>query len=162
MPGVGVPPTLPVGARRGSMRAVRVLGLCALLLVGPSGCVTWFTDPLGRHAAFDDTQRQYTQYLRWGEVEKASSFVDPALREDFLRQAPVFEGLRITDFSMGEVEYRGDAADVTVTYQGYKLDTFVERKIREQQAWYREGASNRWRVRSDVAVFAEAFGGTKR
>jgi hypothetical protein len=135
--------------------------LCALLLVGPSGCITWFIDPLGRHASFNDTQRQYTQYLRWGEIEKASAFVDPALRESFLEQAPAFETMRITDFALGEVEYEGDSAKVTVTYAGYSLDSFVERKIREEQAWYREGSSNRWRVRSDVQVFAEAFRQTR-
>jgi len=144
------------------MRPARLLLLCALLLAGPSGCITWFTDPMGHRAAFDDTQRQYTQYLRWGRIEKASSFVDPELREAFLKQAPAFEVLHITDFELGEVEYLGESATVTVTYAGYALDTFVERQIREQQQWYREGASNRWRVRSDIAVFAQAFEGARR
>jgi hypothetical protein len=144
------------------MRRVRLLLLCALLFAGPSGCITWFTDPMGYHAAFDDTQRQYTNYLRWGQLEKASGFVDPALREAFLKQAPAFEGLRITDFERGEVDYLGDHATVTVTYAGYALDTFVERKIREDQQWYRESGSSRWRVRSDVAVFAKASEGALR
>jgi hypothetical protein len=141
------------------MRPARVLALFAVLLAGPAGCVT---DPLGRHTAFNDTQRQYTQALRWGEIEKASSFVDPALREQFLAHAPAFQALRITDFAIGEVDYRDDSATVTVTYDGYSLDSFVERKIREEQAWYREDGSNRWRVRSDVAVFAEAAGAASR
>ncbi len=145
------------------MRRVRLLVLCALLLAGPSGCIaTLFTDPMGYHAAFDDTQRQYTNYLRWGQFDKASSFVDPALRDAFLKQAPAFEGLRITDFERGDVEYQGDRATVTVTYAGYALDTFIERKIREDQYWYREGNSTRWRVRSDVAVFARASEGAQR
>jgi len=144
------------------MRPVRLLLLCALLLAGPSGCITWFTDPMGYHAAFDDMQRQYTNYLRWGQIEKASSFVDPELREAFLKQAPAFEGLRITDYEVGEIEYLGDNATVTVTYAGYALDTFIERKIREQQKWFREGHSNRWRVRSDVSVFAQALEGARR
>ena len=143
------------------MRPVRWLVLCALLLVGPTGCITWFSDPMGHKAAFDDTQRQYTNYLRWGEIGKASAFVDPALREAFLEQAPVFESMRITDFEIGEVEYTNDGATVSVTYQGYSLETFVERKIREDQSWYREG-TNRWRVRSDVGGFAKVFGEARR
>ena len=143
------------------MRSARWLVVCALLLVGPTGCVTWFTDPMGYKAAFDQTQRQYTQYLRWGEIGKASAFVDPSLREAFLQQAPVFESMRITDFEIGEVDYTNDSAKVSVTYQGYSLDSFVERKIREDQSWYREG-SNRWLVRSDVGGFAKVFGEAPR
>jgi hypothetical protein len=140
------------------MRTASLLGLCVLLLSGATGCVSWFVDPLGRQTAFGDTQRQYTQYLRWGEIEKASAFVDPELREAFLAQAPAFREIRITDFAIGEVDYHDDSATVTVTYQSYSLETFVEGSIREEQSWYREGRSNRWRVRSDPKVFAEAAG----
>jgi len=140
------------------MRSLGRLVLCALLLAGPSGCITWFTDPMGHKAAFDQTQRQYTQYLRWGEIGKASAFVDPALREAFLTQAPVFQSMRITDFAIGEVEYLDDSAKVTVTYQGYSLDAFVEREVREDQSWYREDGARRWLVRSDVGAFSKVFG----
>jgi hypothetical protein len=143
------------------MRSARWLVLSVLLLVGPTGCITWFTDPMGHRAAFDVIQRQYTQALRWGEIEKASSFVDPALRESFLSKESLFESLRITDFSIGEVDYRGDRAQVTVSYDGYSLDSFVERKIREQQSWYREGG-NRWLVRSDLEVFSKELGAARR
>jgi hypothetical protein len=144
------------------MRSAGWLVLSALLLAGPTGCITWVTDPMGRHAAFDDTQRQYTNSLRWGELEKASAFVDPALREAFLAQQPVFETMRITDFTIGEIEYQDDSAQVTVTYQGYSLESFVERKIREDQRWYREAGTNRWLVRSDVETFARVFGEARR
>jgi hypothetical protein len=144
------------------MRSVRWLALCALLLVGPTGCITWFIDPMGRKAAFDDTQRQYTQALRWGQLEKASAFVDPELREAFLAQRPYFEAMRITDFSIGQVDYHPDSAKVTVTYQGYSLESFVEREVREEQSWRREGGSNSWRVRTDVTAFAKGFGEARR
>jgi hypothetical protein len=133
-----------------------------LLLVGPTGCITWFIDPMGRKAAFDDTQRQYTQALRWGEIEKASAFVDPELRAAFLAQQSVFEAMRITDFSIGEVDYQPDSAKVTVTYQGYSLESLVERKVREEQKWHRESGSNRWLVRTDVTAFAKGFGEARR
>ena len=138
------------------MRTLRGLALCAVLLAGPTGCITWFTDPMGYKAAFDQTQRQYTQYLRWGELGKASAFVDPSLREAFLKQAPAFESMRITDFEIGEVAYTSESATVTVTYQGYSLDTFVERKIREDQNWHRQGSG--WLVRSDIGGFSQVLG----
>jgi hypothetical protein len=144
---------------------MRKLGVwCALLLLlgSAAGCVQMFADPLGREFSFNDSQRQYTNYLRWGEIEKASTFVDPALRQDFLSQAPVFEGLRITDYEIGAIDYTGDIANVTVTYAGYTLANAVEHRIREKQTWYREDNSNTWRVRSDIAVFGEAFGTKKQ
>jgi len=140
------------------MRTWGWLLLCALL-AGPAGCIT---DPMGYRVSFDDTQRQYTQYLCWGEIEKASSFVDPELREAFLEQAPVFETMRITDFEIGQVEYEGVSAKVSVTYQGYSLESFIERKIREDQTWHREEGTTRWLVRSDVGAFAKVFGDARR
>jgi hypothetical protein len=158
-----VPSILPVAAgKRKAMRPARWLALCALLLVGPTGCITWFIDPMGHRAAFDDIQRQYTQALRWGEIERASAFVEPDLREAFLEQQPIFDAMRITDFSIGEVDYQSDTAKVTVTYEGYSLESFVERKIREDQSWHRESGSNRWLVRSDVTAFARGFGEARR
>lgn len=144
------------------MRTARLLLLCTLLLAGPSGCITWFTDPMGYKAAFDRTQRQYTNYLRWGQVEKASSFVDPELREAYLKYVPAFESLRITDYEIGEIEYLDDHASVTVTYAGYSLESFVERKVREKQQWYREDSTSGWRVRSDISVFAQSIEGAQR
>jgi hypothetical protein len=139
-----------------------MLLLCVLLLAGPTGCITWFTDPMGYRAAFDQMQRQYTNYLRWGQVERASRFVDPKQREAYLKQAPAFETLRITDYEIGEVDYLNDRATVTVTYSGYSLDTFVERQVREEQEWYREGKALDWHVRSDIAVFGKTFEGAQR
>jgi hypothetical protein len=144
------------------MRPAKLLLVCALLLVGPSGCMTWFTDPMGYHATFDRQQRQYTNYLRWGEVEKASNFVDPKQREAFLKQVPIFERMRITDYDIGEVDYLDDHATVTVTYAGYSLDTFVEHKIRENQQWYREDATGGWHVRSDMAALTQSLEGAQR
>jgi hypothetical protein len=139
----------------------RLLFVC-LLGLAPSGCITWFTDPMGHHAAFKDTQRQYTNYVRWGEIEKASGFVDPALQAAFLERAPVFKGVRVTEYEVGDVKYEGDAATVPVTYRVYGLSTLVEQTIREEQSWYRENLSNTWRLRSDGEVFARALAPVQR
>ena len=52
------------------------------------------------------------------------------------------------------MDYQSEHAKVTVTYHGYSLDSFVERKIHEEQTWRREsrdqplaGAQRRGRLR---------------
>jgi len=138
------------------MRSAKLLLPCVLLLLGASGCVTWFTDPMGYKADFDRTQRQYTNYLRWGEIERAGRFVDPEQRDAFMRLAPAFATMRITDYEIGEISYESDHASVTVTYAGYSLDTFVEHTIREDQQWYRKDSTSGWKVRSDIAPIARS------
>ncbi len=49
-----------------------------------SGCVSP-SDPLGRQDALEEAQQKYTELVRWGDVERAGKFVDPAMRDDFLR-----------------------------------------------------------------------------
>ncbi len=75
-----------------------------------SGCFS-LTDPLGREDALEETQREYTKLMRWGEIERASVYVDPALRQEF--------------------------------------------PIKEEQRWYRDGRTNTWHVRPDMAGLGE-------
>jgi hypothetical protein len=126
------------------MRSLGRLVLCVLLLAGPTGCISWFTDPMGYRNAFDQTQRQYTQHLRWGEVEKAGSFVDPALREAFLQQAPVFQNMRITDFSIGEVAFQDDSAR--------------SRSPTRATRWRRSSSARSARSRTGIATRTRAAG----
>ena len=65
-------------------------------------------------------------------------------------------------YEIGEIEYLDDSASVTVTYAGYSLESFVERKVREKQQWYREDSTSGWRVRSDISVFAQSIEGAQR
>ena len=134
--------------------------LCALLLVGPSGCITWFTDPMGHHAAFDDTQRQYTQYLRWGEIEKASAFVDP----DAARGVP--RSRRRPSRGCASPTSRSARSSITDDErEGHRhLRGLLARHVRRAQdprgpEWYREDGSNRWLVRSDVGGLRQGVRG---
>jgi hypothetical protein len=123
-----------------------------------AGCAS--SDPLGRVDALRATQKQYTDMVRWGDVEQAQKFVDPAMREEFVRLAASFEGLRITDAEIGEFEHEEMTARVTVTYRGYALANLVEKEAREQQEWYRdEGLANVWHVRPGLDAVVTALGG---
>lgn len=121
--------------------------LGSLLAALAAGCAATFSDPMGKQNALQLAQREYTQRIRWGELERASRYLDPELREAFLAQQEVFDSLRVTDYEIGEIEFGADAdtAEVTVTYRAYSLATLIERPIREKQEWRREeGLANTW------------------
>jgi hypothetical protein len=146
------------------MHRVLALGISWLCLaglgVGAAGC-TATIDPLGRQDALAVAHKRYTEFVRWGELEKAGSFVDPELREAFLDLAPAYESLRITDFEVGDIVFdEKDAATVTVNYKGYLEATLIERSAREEQEWYRdEGLKNVWHVRPQLAEVLDALRG---
>lgn len=135
------------------------LALALLCLSGLPGCVSPH-DPLGREDALEDAQKRYTDFVRWGELEKAGIFVDPELRADFLALAGDYDALRITDSETHEIVFGDDGASVTVAYKGYLLSTLVERTAYEQQQWYREeGLANVWYVRPQLDAVLDALRG---
>ncbi len=124
-----------------------VASLAALAL---AGCAS-FTDPLGRHDALELAQKQYTEAIRWGNLDRALGFVEPEQREGFERLMATLEEIRITDFEIGQIEGDESEASVTVTYRGYAMAYQIERLFREHQQWTRaEGLGNRWQVQSDL------------
>ena len=139
-------------------------GALALCLLGSGGCPAMITDPLGRHHSLELTQREYTNMIRWGDVERADELVDPEHREAFLGFVPAFEDIRITDYEIGRLLYQPDeTVTVQVTYRGYSLTTLIEQTIGEKQEWYRpEGMGNTWLVRPEIAGIANAFRAARR
>ena len=134
--------------------------LLAVSLVFSSGCAVFidaFTDPMGRKAALKRNQREYTKYVRWGDVEGAARFVHPELREQFLDYEDEFDGIRVTDFEVGEYVYgkHQATASVRVTYTAYSLGSMIEKEIKETQQWEREGAGNSWVVRPKLEGLVE-------
>jgi len=124
------------------------LGLLAL------GCVTP-SDPWAHVEALEDSQKRYTEAIRWGDLERAATYVDPEMRDDFLAMAEAFEDIRITDYEIGDVEMEDEekrSAQVDVTYQGYALPFFVEHKIRDRQVWRRVETlgDHRWQVQPEL------------
>ena len=142
------------------MRHVRLIALLALPLVFGSGCAVFvdlFTDPMGRKAAFNRNQRDYTKYMRWGDIESAARFVHPEVRDEFLSHEGKFEGIRITDFEVGEATFGAKEADaqVRVTYTAYSMASMIEKEIKEVQEWERIGKGNRWFVRPKLDGLVE-------
>ncbi|HEY5657836.1 MAG TPA: hypothetical protein VIY27_08595 [Myxococcota bacterium] len=126
----------------------RAIALFAAL--STAGCAS-FSDPLGRHEALEMAQKQYTEAIRWGDLDRASVFLEPEQRESFELLTPTFEEIRITDFEIGQIEGDENEASVTVTYRGYALAYQIEKRFRERQEWSRvEGLANQWHVQSDL------------
>jgi hypothetical protein len=133
----------------------------ALLTVGLAACVSP-KDPWERGEALKEAQRKYTEALRWGNLEKAAHYVDPEMRDDFLALTGEFETVRITDYDIGEVDLDQETlakAEVDVTYRGYVLPQFVEKRVRDHQVWYRDEESGQeWRVRPEFKAMLDGIG----
>ena len=138
------------------MRAAHWIATIALAC---TACVSP-SDPFERGEALKQTQKRYTEALRWGDLEKASRYVDPEMRTDFLALASEFENVRITDYDIGELDLDTDTlakAEVDVTYRGYALPQYVEKRVRDHQVWYRS-EGNEWRVRPELASVLDDIG----
>ena len=140
------------------MRA-RLLGMM-LGLTTAVGCAA-FSDPMGRERALEGAQLRYTQNVRWGDFDAAAEYVDPPTRKAFMEYVPAFEGVRITEYDIGRIEYGEDreSATVHVIYHGYSLATAQERRIEEQQHWVRPNRDNTWFVQPRLAGLLEPFAG---
>ncbi len=138
--------------------------LLVLPVLFSTSCLNVLADPMGRRHALQESQRDYTKYIRWGDIEAASEYVDPAEREAFLGYGAVFEDLRITEFDISKISYGEGrtSASVRVTYHGYSLESLVEKRIRETQEWVRPGRSNTWWVRPDLDVVVGGITEAKR
>jgi hypothetical protein len=133
----------------------------AAITVALSACVSP-TDPFERARALEQAQHKYAEGLRWGNLEKSAKYVDPQMRNDFLALAGRFDSVRITDYDIGEVDLDEDTlaqAEVDVTYRGYVLPQYLEKRMHEHQVWYRDKESgNEWRVRPELAAMLDDIG----
>jgi len=137
------------------------LVLAALLL---AGCGSFWN--IGEtDGTLEDSMRTYAKLVRWGEIERASLFVDAELRSQFIALAPGLERLHFTDFDLGPVDIDDDEAHVTVVYRFYDVNTLVERQIVEKQRWIATDTKRRispdtrsWSVRPDLSSFQAALG----
>ena len=131
--------------------------MLSLALLATLGCAGSLFDFLGKERALEDAQRKYTELVRWGEIDSASFYVDPAIADAYLDTAELFQDIRFTDFESGKLQFGegSDTATVNVVYHAYSTKTLVEKTFRERQEWYREAdADNEWRVRPNLAAIA--------
>jgi len=128
------------------------IGILLAVLIGLSGCVSAFTDPMDRRGQFKDTQTKFTQYVRWGKFKEASVFVDPEMREQFMSFAPELSDLRFSDYEITQVDIQDGvmSASVQVRYTGYRLSMPVEKSVNLTEEWTRDEATGVWTVKLDI------------
>jgi hypothetical protein len=134
---------------------MRILALTVLLsFVGAMGCAdgrVWWNDTRKREWSLIELQKAYSDYVRFGAIQKASQFVDPAMVEEYVNTFPNPEVLRFTDYRTTPVIFedpeRREVATSRVTYKGYRTDTLIITSVVEEQEWYRIDEWNSWRVR---------------
>ena len=138
--------------------------MLSFALLATLGCAG---NPFGdsdKQSALEDAQRRYTELVRWGEIDSASFYIDPAIASEYLDTAQLFEDIRFTDFESGALQFGegSNTATVNVVYHAYSTKTLVEKTFRERQEWYREAsADNDWRVRPNLAAMASQLSGTR-
>ena len=138
--------------------------LLGFALLATLGCLGGSLDFSGNEYALEEAQRRYTELVRWGEIEGASAYVDPAVATDYLNIAERFRDIRFSDFETGALQFGegSNTATVDVVYHAYSIRTLVEKRIREHQEWYREAsAANAWRVRPNLDAIASELNGSR-
>jgi hypothetical protein len=83
--------------------------------------------------------------------------VHPEVQAEFLSYEGQFDGIRVTDFNVGELIYGEgqQTATVRVTYHAYSLASMLEKEIKEVQKWERLSVKNDWVVRPQLGGLLE-------
>jgi hypothetical protein len=131
------------------------------VLFGISGCLASITDPLDRRGSFEATQTKFTQYVRWGKFDKASQFVDPENRDEFMSYAPEFSDLRFSDYEITRIDIQDGvrSASVDVRITAYRLSMPFERSVDLTEEWTRNEATGLWTVKVDIRKLHDTLSG---
>lgn len=126
-----------------------LIGGIAVLGFATFGCASGGLDLMAHRHMFDQSQRSYTQFVRWGDFDRASEFVEPEHRAEFLAETAGFGNVRISEYEIRKLEFSDGmrTATVDVTYQAYDISTLLVRSFDETQEWSRNRMTNVWLLR---------------
>jgi hypothetical protein len=129
-----------------SFRPLLGIATAALLAgFGLFGCASVSDSAL----MFKETQRRYTNLMRFTEFAKAGRFVAPDERAAFRDRTAALGNLRFTDYEVREIENLGETATAEVAYIGYRASDPIVVTYIEKQQWERNGGV--WLVRPHIA-----------
>ena len=131
--------------------------LAVALVVAGAGCMS-FKDPMHHEDVFNETVRQFTQYVRWGNFQGAAAFLAEEQQDELLALAPQLSDVRFTDYEIlrKDLNETRDAGTVDVVYTGYRLSSPISRTMRLHQVWTR--TDGRWSVAIELDPMREALG----
>jgi hypothetical protein len=132
--------------------------LLVMLLLAPLQACVSPTDPFGHEADFRLLQKHFTQYVRWGKVHEAATFVVAEQRDEFLALGPDLTDIRFTDWQTLTLDYQCESARVDVQLRGYRLTAPVERTVRLVQNWEKAEDTGAWQVRLELAALRKGLG----
>jgi hypothetical protein len=123
--------------------ALAVLALLPLL----AACAG-FLGAADSEFVFHESQRQYTQDIRWAQYDRAGHFLAPKALDAFHEQTADFGELRFADYQVRAVEMGADgrSATVKVTYYAYLRTSPVALAVDETQEWQKDAESRAWLV----------------
>jgi hypothetical protein len=135
-------------ATSASLVIALALSACAPIAVNGMQHATQALEP---RTELQDTIDRYLSDVRYGRIDEASGWVDPALQDRFKAKARKLADVRFTDAHVESLTFTPDnaAAEAVIVYRGYWLSSPFEREIRVVQHWYRQ-RSFAWMVVPDL------------
>ena len=124
-----------------------------------SGCIGFlepdYLVPSKRVEKVRELADLYSQYLRFGRIAEAASFVRSEDRKAFL---DVFMNVSSrVEFTGAEVmtvdSLTATTVEVWTRYELFELPSIAVRSFSEKQVWHFDAMARTWRVQPDLAVF---------
>jgi hypothetical protein len=126
-------------------RSATLIVVSSFVAFAALGCAT-FTD---QGAMFKESQRRYTNLMRFTDFDKARAFVALDAKEEFRKTTTALRDIHFTDYEIEEIQTDGKSGTVTVAYSGYRSSSPVVVTLSEEQHW--ELLGNTWIVRPTLA-----------
>ena len=130
----------------------------AIALFATAACMN-LHDPMNHGDVFREQQRQFSQYIRWGNFQGAAGFVVPEQRAEFVALAPELTDVRFTEYEILSLEIEDGMSKATadVLYTGYRLSSPISRSMLVRQTWEPAGFDT-WHVRLELDPLRKALG----
>ena len=131
--------------------------LAALALALLAGCAS---SPKADAKLLEQTLRSYASVIRWGEIEQAIAFIDPAVLEEH----PI-DRLELERFKQVQVAgYRERAAEMAGEYEAVQIvqldlvnrHTQEVRSVVDRQRWRYDPVEKRWWLMSGLPRIAKS------
>lgn len=128
----------------------RILCIIAVSAFALAGCATQ-----QRSDSLTSTLNAYGSTVRWGDIQTAVQFIDPAVRAEH----PIskldlarYEQIRVTEYDTGAGPVPTGQYDVQQTAQisMVNIHTQAERSIIDRQKWHFDPVAKRWWLTSGL------------